>query len=387
MYAVDQLVGRPPFLRALQRLLRASANDSAPLPAGHPDSPQPGVPPLVGPQDAKLKLTWRCNLRCGMCRHWLRDRGPDLPSAVWRRTLDELAALGCRKVHFTGGEVFLRPDLLDLVEHAAGLGLKVNLTTNGTLIDSAAARRLVQARVNSVAVSLDGPSAPLHDRLRGVQGAFEATLRGVGTLQQAAAGARRPPKLRINFVLLRENLETLPQMLRLAHALGAVDLNALTVHEQGPGSRRLSREDIERYNGSLAPQVRRLRQELGFPTAPHALHPFGRSPRALEHTVAGRYARGLYAKRPCLAPWLHLFVAFDGTLYPCCVSSGQGRPLGRVDQAPLQELYCGSRYEALRREFVALRPLPACSGCDLFLDENRRLHAALRAQARRAPGP
>ncbi len=319
-----------------------------------------------------------------MCRHWLRDRGPDLPGSVWRRILDELAALGCRKVHLTGGEVLLRPDLLDLVDHARSLRLKVNLTTNATLLDRRIAGRLVAARVNSVSVSLDGPSAALHDRLRGQPGAFASTLRGIRHLQAAAAGARRPPKLRINFVMLAANLDTLPAMLRLAHGLGAVDLSALTVNEQGPGSRRLDRARIEHYNRTLAPEVRSLRRELGLPCSPLAVYPFGRTGSAVEHAAAGRYARGLYERRPCLAPWLHLFVAFDGTLYPCCVSSGRGRPLGRAYLAPLREQWEGPAYRALRADFVGLRPLEACAGCDLYLQENRSLHGALRGYVRTA---
>ena len=71
-------------------------------------------PPLL--RCAKIKLTSRCNLRCVMCKYWQTTREETLASDRWREVFGELVALGCRKVHFSGGEVFLRRDFLDLVQ-------------------------------------------------------------------------------------------------------------------------------------------------------------------------------------------------------------------------------------------------------------------------------
>ena len=116
MYNVAELIRMPAFLDELA----ASLDGEAP-------------PPLL--RDAKIKLTSRCNLRCVMCKYWQTTTEDALPGERWKQVFAELAGLGCRKVHFSGGEIFLRRDVLDLAEAAVGLGMKVNLTTNGTLID------------------------------------------------------------------------------------------------------------------------------------------------------------------------------------------------------------------------------------------------------------
>jgi MoaA/NifB/PqqE/SkfB family radical SAM enzyme len=358
MYDLEGLVGEDGFLEALGQSLDRE------------------VPPPVL-RDAKIKITSRCNLRCTMCKYW-RNRSEDaLPTAQWKEVLDQLVALGCRKVHFSGGEVLVRNDFLELVEHTVGIGLKTNLTTNGTLIDRQVARQLARAGANSISVSLDGPTARLHDEVRGVEGAFARTLRGIRWLQRYADPAKRRPKLRINVVLMESNFRRLPEMLRLAGELGAIDLCAMPVDEKGESNRRLSRSQIELYNRDIAPQVQEARKELGFPVTQEAVFPFGVTPEEVAYSKKGLYARGLYERQCCLAPWLHTFIAWSGEVYPCCMTSRRIEPLGNVVNSPLAAIFDGAPYHALRRAFRGGEHLPACHGCDLFLVENRFLHAAL----------
>ena len=75
-----------------------------------------GRPPLL--RCAKIKLTSRCNLRCEMCRYGRTRHEETLSTERWSAVLAELVSLGCQKVHFSGGEVFLRRDFLTLVGRA-----------------------------------------------------------------------------------------------------------------------------------------------------------------------------------------------------------------------------------------------------------------------------
>ncbi len=293
MYDIDGLLQQNGFVERL----RCSLDGSNP-------------PPVL--RDAKIKLTSRCNLRCRMCKYWRKKREPDLSTIQWQETLAQLVDLGCRKVHFSGGEVFMRPDFLDIVERATSLGLKTNLTTNGTLVDKAKARRLVKAGVNSLSLSLDGPRAKVHDEIRGHPGAFKKALRTLRWLRHYSAGAKRPIKLRINFVIMRDNFRWLPEMVNLAGDLGAVDLHPMPVDEKGESRKRLSRSQIELYNREVAPRVLALRQEWGLPTTPDKIYPFGVTPRDIGYSKQGLYARGFYERHLCLAPWLHHFIAWNG---------------------------------------------------------------------------
>jgi radical SAM protein with 4Fe4S-binding SPASM domain len=125
-------------------------------------------------------LTRTCNLKCVHCyTNSEARRYPDeLPTETCKGVLDDLAAFKVPAVLFSGGEPLVRPDLFELAAHARGLGLHVVLSTNGTLIDRARAERLKELEFAYVGISLDSAIPAIHDEFRGVQGAFERTMRG-----------------------------------------------------------------------------------------------------------------------------------------------------------------------------------------------------------------
>lgn len=358
MHDVDALVRDPASVAELRRSLRLER-----------------PPPLL--RDLKIKLTSFCNLRCVMCGYWKTERETALPTGTWLRVLSEAAALGARKVHFSGGEVFLRKDFLDIVEHACGLGLKVNMTTNGTLLGREAARRIRRAGVNSVSISLDGPTAAAHNAVRGRAYAFRRSLRAVRRLARAGPDGRPRTKVRINFVVMRDNFRRLPRMTELAGRLGAVDLVPMPVDEKGPGKKRLSKCQIREYNRELAPRALEIRRRFGLPTPFERIYPFGVTKEELRLSKKGLYARGAFAQAPCLAPWLHTFIAWDGEVYLCCMTNGRIDSLGNAGDTPLRDIFHGEAYRRVRAAFAAGRQFPICARCDLFLPENRKLHAAL----------
>jgi MoaA/NifB/PqqE/SkfB family radical SAM enzyme len=362
MYNVPQLIATDGFLDALDASLSRE-----------------GPAPLL--RDVKIKLTSRCNLRCVMCRYWQTEREEALSSDRWRGVFGELVELGCRKVHFSGGEVFLRPDVLDLAEAAIGLGLKVNMTTNGTLVTRAAARRIVAIGVNSVSISLDGPTASVHDAIRRQPRAFARSVATIRCLKRL--GPRL--KVRLNFVVMRDNFRRLPAMVRLAGELGADELLPMPVDERGPRKRRLSARQILEYNRDIAPRVLALRRRYGLSTSQALVYPFGVTEAEVTMSAAGRYARGFFDTRPCLVPWLHAFFAWDGETYLCCMTNGRMESLGNVGRERVRDIVNGPRYARVREEFLAGRVLGSCERCDLFLPENAALHAALE-QRRHVPG-
>jgi MoaA/NifB/PqqE/SkfB family radical SAM enzyme len=337
-----------------------------------------GPPPLL--RCAKIKITSRCNLRCVMCKYWQTESEETLPSERWRQVFRELGELGCRKIHFSGGEVFLRRDFLDLVEDADRLGLKVNMTTNGTLVTKPAARRIGEIGVNSVSISLDGATAGSHNEVRGRSYAFKRSLRTIGWLRRHAERV----KVRINFVVMRGNFQELPEMVRLAGELGVTELLPMPVDEKGRRKNRLSATQIYRYNREVAPRVLELRRRYGFSTAPALVYPFGVTDEEVRYSAKGLYARGFFERRACLAPWLHAFFAWNGDTFLCCMTNGRMDPLGNVGRESVREVFEGPGYRRIREEFLAGRHLSSCHRCDLFLPENALLHAALE-RAGRAP--
>jgi radical SAM protein with 4Fe4S-binding SPASM domain len=125
-------------------------------------------------------LTRTCNLKCVHC--YTNSEAIKYPDEVetqrCKEVLDDLADFKVPAVLFSGGEPLVRPDLFELAAHARSRGLHVVLSTNGTLIDLPKAQRLKDLEFAYVGISLDSAIPEIHDQFRGVQGAFQRTMRG-----------------------------------------------------------------------------------------------------------------------------------------------------------------------------------------------------------------
>ena len=163
-------------------------------------------------------ITDRCNLSCTHCYN---TSGPasstegELTTAEAMAVIDDLAATGVPLILFTGGEPLLRQDLFDLARHAWEKGLKMAISTNGTLITEDMAGRIREAGIEYAGISLDGATAATHDRFRNRSGAFDATL--------AAFSSCRKVGLRcgVRVTLTRENLPELEDLIDLSVRFGA----------------------------------------------------------------------------------------------------------------------------------------------------------------------
>ena len=125
-------------------------------------------------------LTRTCNLKCAHCYtdSEAKKYSGELSTAEAKTVLDDLADFNVPAVLFSGGEPLVRPDLFELTEYARGKGLHVVYSTNGTLITPEMAKRFVDLKLAYVGISLDSANPAVHDEFRGMQGAYEKTMRG-----------------------------------------------------------------------------------------------------------------------------------------------------------------------------------------------------------------
>jgi MoaA/NifB/PqqE/SkfB family radical SAM enzyme len=322
------------------------------------------------PLYVKIKINYGCNLKCEMCKHWRETRETPIPMERFREVITELADLGCQKIHFSGGEPLLRPQLPDLIEYATGLGIRVTLTTNGTLIDKLKAKRLVEAGLRGVNVSIDSPLRKMHEKIRGVQGSFKLTTRAVALFRRYAHKGKLT--VRINTVVGRSNYETLATLPDLAHELGADGINLIPVDDHCGEHLSMRKKDIALFNAEIAPVIEERANQLGIDITDEDAYPFGRDDSAVRLGRAGRYAFGYYNKFPCYAPWTHSLVDFNGLVYVCCMTREQIQPLGDVRKQSFKEIWEGELYRRIRLNMhpPALKP---CQRCDDFIEENKKI--------------
>jgi radical SAM protein with 4Fe4S-binding SPASM domain len=141
------------------------------------------------PISGSIEVTRRCNLTCVHCYNNLplgdqQARRTELTYEEHRRLLDEMADEGCLWLLYTGGEVFIRKDFLDIYSYAKKAGFLITLFTNATLITSRVAEYMAVWSPFSIEVSLYGCTAVSHDGVTGVAGSFDRTMRGVRLLME-----------------------------------------------------------------------------------------------------------------------------------------------------------------------------------------------------------
>lgn len=310
--------------------------------------PSPDIPILT----AKIKVTWRCNLSCIFCR---------LPEP--RLTMDretalslgrELSAQGLRKVHFSGGEMLTHPECFDILSDWAGLGIQVNLTSNGSLIRKEEITRLENAGVHSISLSIDSADRKVHDRLRGRKGSHKAVIRAAVRI-----AARGRMKLRVNTVVTSFNIAELPELREIIRGLGAgISWKLIPVDPIQAG--------LLPSASALAETAAMIRDwpELEDNT------PFGTTREEFKEVAAGRHG---FRPGLCYVPWVNLFFAPDGACYPCCMARGQMAPLGVYPGDTVRKIISGRPMGAFRSLMASGAKHEACLCCDDFLTENRAI--------------
>jgi radical SAM protein with 4Fe4S-binding SPASM domain len=163
-------------------------------------------------------LTDRCNLSCTHCYN---KSGPgchiegELSTAEAMGLIDDLAEMGIPLILFTGGEPLMREDIWELAQHAKKKGIKMALSTNGTLITTEVARRIKESGIEYAGISLDGAQALTHDRFRNSPGAFERTMAAFTSCREAGL------RCGVRVTLTKENCGELEALIDLALTLGA----------------------------------------------------------------------------------------------------------------------------------------------------------------------
>lgn len=161
-------------------------------------------------------LTRTCNLKCAHCYTDSESRRYDgeLTTAEACRVLEDLADFRVPAVLFSGGEPLVRKDLFGLAAHARHRGLHVVLSTNGTLITREVARKLKDHDFAYVGISLDSAFPEVHDRFRGVPGAWEKALRGFRHCREVGQ------KVGLRLTLSNETCENLDALFDLIEREG-----------------------------------------------------------------------------------------------------------------------------------------------------------------------
>jgi len=329
------------------------------------------------PMGAVYEATMRCNLHCEFCYvgDLLNLEGE------WRQelTIEALSkAFPAQKdfqISLTGGEIFMRKDIMSVLDlfrekgYAAGY-----LTTNGTIITEERAEALAELAAKGflkhISVSVDGPK-DLHDAARGLKGTFERTTEGLRQLLDAARRKGAPLRVSINTTVAHESLDALDQMVDVAEQLGvdAIGLNHLmfsTPEEVAETVKMIGATDPSVIATFVTPdpgldvaQVRKKVAALAQKCKDRNIL-FDFRPKVHSQLMDSYYTPGTKLEGRCLYPFLHARVSFSGKVFFCPFIRVE---VGDLTQSSLEEVWNGERYVDMRRRLLEHGIFPVCRRC------------------------
>lgn len=330
-----------------------------------------------------IEITSHCNLDCPMCvRHGWQEPLGFMSVERFERVVEVLTAPAQppATLAFSGfGEPLTHPTWQDLIRRGRERQLRIELITNGLLLDAGVARELVDLGVGQVTVSIDGGDQAAYERMRGVSPAHAHAA--VHHLLEARLHTRQPISVGVAAVATRSTVATLPALLDWVSDL---KLDFVSIGNVVPHTEEMAREILWDRTGwasvfrpsSWRPHVRAARFDMEDLTKPLA---------------AALAERGLTYPSPSIdeARWRNrcrfahegmCAVAWDGRVSPCLsllhshdefINSQSRRVhqhvVGHLDDQPLAAIWRDPAFRAFRqrlREFD-FPPCFHCGGCPL----------------------
>ncbi len=283
----------------------------------------------------QMALTYRCNLKCIHCFE-TKNAKNELTISEIKDILEQLKSIGCLMLTFTGGELFLRKDILEIFDFARKKGFAIGILTNGTLLTKELIKKIKKFNPIKIQVSLYGATREVHDSITQVPGSFIKILNTLNLLKADNL------KFRLAFIVMRQNAHELKKARDMAKKR---KWDLLTDYVIYP-----------RYDGAREPLKCRITQKQ-LKVAVDEIKPEGdyleRIPKK-EHLSRNR--RGFFllpiGRNEC-------YISAQGEVFPYCTVRTS---LGKLRQSSFRQIWQHSRIiQNLRK--IKLEDL-GCSSCD-----------------------
>lgn len=225
---------------------------------------------LTGPIMISLDLTQKCNLKCVHCfNNSGISTNEELSDDEILDVAHQIAELHPHNVCLCGGETLCRKNIFDIIDVLKDNVSKISMVSNGYLMNFDTARRLVDAGVSHIQISLDGKDCYQHDTFRGVKGSFDKAISAIKNAKKCGVN-----RLATSLVPNKLNHKTIDEYIDLCYELGVTDVRMMPFLPSGRGKtigRNLLLNSVEYYyflekvNRKKHKYVERMNIEWGDP--------------------------------------------------------------------------------------------------------------------------
>jgi AdoMet-dependent heme synthase len=287
------------------------------------------------PLSVQLDLTYRCNERCIHCYLDHDDHG-EMTTAEIKDLLDQMADAGVFYLTISGGEILMRRDFFEILEHARARTFCVKLKTNGVLIRQKEAQRLRELGVEAVQISIYSHRPEVHDAITKVPGSLRQSIGAVRLLREQGL------TVTMANVLMVQNAADYQGVRALAAELDAKFTIDPTITPMMDGDRSILKLNVDQ---AALQEVFRNRDLVGN-VEEFCAPPSGVDEEALDML-------------PCSAGHTACYVSPYGDVYPCVQFP---LPSGNVRRTKFVDIWRDSpQLKEVRG--ITLRDMPTCSKC------------------------
>ncbi len=303
-------------------------------------------------------VTRKCNLKCPHCyiNANAQESINELTTREAKNLIDQLCKVSRPLLVLSGGEPLLRQDIYELISYGSSKGFKMGLGSNGSLIDDVTVKKIKEAGIETVSISLDSHIPEQHDEFRGVKGSWKKAVSAIKALRKNGV------LVQVNTTVTQQNYDQIDDIMSLAERLGVENYHLFFLVPTGRG---VKIDDI-----SPVKYEEMIKTTFGKATShklnvrPSCAPQFMRIAKNMSLNMS-RWIRG------CIAGLYYCRIYPNGDITPCPYLPIK---LGNIREKQFKEIWINSEMFKTMRDFNALKG--KCGSC-----EYRALCGGCRARA------